>query len=265
MGRSHVGRTQSDGRVLGKPLMSINLALFDLDHTLLPLDSDQAWAHFIAKLGVQGALTHARNIDLYYRQYVAGTLDMTEYLRHTLAPLAQHSREQLDAWHQLFMKEVIVPAILPAAQALVRQHREAGDLCCIVTATNVFVTAPIGKALGFDHLLGIELGTEGATHWPAIPERRLARRPFAKARSCGPRNGSRHSACVGRTSTSAISTAIRLMMCRCWNMSRIRSRRIPMSGYASLLANARGRLSICLDEVLKRKEFGVADERPLVT
>lgn len=161
MSRSHVGRAQREGRVLGKPLMSINLALFDLDHTLLPLDSDQAWAHFIAKLGVQGALTHARNIDLYYRQYVAGTLDMTEYLSHTLAPLAQHSRAQLDAWHLLFMEEVIVPAILPAARALVRQHREAGDLCCIVTATNVFVTAPIGKALGFDHLLGIELGTEG--------------------------------------------------------------------------------------------------------
>jgi HAD superfamily hydrolase (TIGR01490 family) len=141
--------------------MNRNLALFDLDHTLLPLDSDQAWAHFIAGLGVAGSERHAEEIDEYYRQYVAGTLDMSAYLNYTLAPLARHSRDQLDAWHSQFMQQVITPAILPAARELVERHLEAGDLCCIVTATNVFVTAPIGKALGFEHLLGIELGTEG--------------------------------------------------------------------------------------------------------
>jgi phosphoserine phosphatase len=70
--------------------MSRNLALFDLDHTLLPLDSDQAWAHFIAKLGVEGAAQHAEDIDAYYRQYVAGTLDMNDYLNYTLAPPARN-------------------------------------------------------------------------------------------------------------------------------------------------------------------------------
>ncbi|MFP3563997.1 HAD family hydrolase [Paraburkholderia sp. SIMBA_030] len=141
--------------------MSRNLALFDLDHTLLPLDSDQAWAHFIAGLGIEGATRHAEEIDGYYRQYVAGTLDMAAYLNYTLAPLARHSREQLDTWHAQFMQDVITPAILPAARELVQRHVEAGDLCCIVTATNVFITTPIGKALGFEHLLGIELATEG--------------------------------------------------------------------------------------------------------
>jgi HAD superfamily hydrolase (TIGR01490 family) len=141
--------------------MSRNLALFDLDHTLLPLDSDQAWAHFIAGLGIAGAARHAREIDDYYRQYVAGTLDMAAYLNYTLAPLACYSREQLDTWHAQFMQQVIAPAILPAARELVQRHLDAGDLCCIVTATNVFITEPIGKALGFEHLLGIELGTEG--------------------------------------------------------------------------------------------------------
>ncbi|ASL43738.1 hypothetical protein bAD24_I09615 [Burkholderia sp. AD24] len=141
--------------------MSRNLALFDLDHTLLPLDSDQAWAHFIAGLGIEGAARHAEEIDGYYRQYVAGTLDMAAYLNYTLAPLARHSRAQLDAWHAQFMRDVISPAILPAARELVQRHIAAGDLCCIVTATNVFITTPIGKALGFDHLLGIDLGTEG--------------------------------------------------------------------------------------------------------
>ncbi len=59
------------------------------------------------------------------------------------------------------MQEVIAPAILPTARELVQRHRDAGDLCCIVAATNGVGTAPIGKALGFEHLLCIELGTEG--------------------------------------------------------------------------------------------------------
>jgi HAD superfamily hydrolase (TIGR01490 family) len=141
--------------------MSRHLALFDLDHTLLPLDSDQAWAHFIASLGVDGAAQHAKEIDAYYQHYAAGTLDMQAYLNYTLAPLARHSREQLDAWHAQFMQHVITPALLPAAREIVQRHLDAGDLCCIVTATNVFVTAPIARALGIEHLLGIELGTEG--------------------------------------------------------------------------------------------------------
>jgi HAD superfamily hydrolase (TIGR01490 family) len=141
--------------------MNRNLALFDLDHTLLPLDSDQAWAHFFAGLGIEGGERHGEEIDAYYRQYVAGTLDMNAYLDYTLAPLARYSRAQLDTWHAMFMQEIILPAIRPAALNLVRQHLDAGDLCCVVTATNVFVTAPIVKALGIGHLLGIELGTEG--------------------------------------------------------------------------------------------------------
>jgi HAD superfamily hydrolase (TIGR01490 family) len=141
--------------------MSRRLALFDLDHTLLPLDSDQAWARFYASLGVEGSAGHAQEIDGYYPQYMAGTLDMNEYLDLTLAPLARHARHELDAWHAEFMIRVIEPAIRPEALALVRHHLDAGDLCCIVTATNVFVTAPIAKVLGIEHLLGIELGTDG--------------------------------------------------------------------------------------------------------
>jgi HAD superfamily hydrolase (TIGR01490 family) len=140
--------------------MSRTLALFDLDHTLLPLDSDQSWARFYATLGFEGSADHVREIDAYYQQYAAGKLDMDGYLKLTLAPLARHTRADLDAWHATFMKTVIEPAIRPEALALLRRHLDAGDLCCIVTATNAFVTAPIAKALGVEHLLAIDLDTE---------------------------------------------------------------------------------------------------------
>jgi HAD superfamily hydrolase (TIGR01490 family) len=138
-----------------------DLALFDLDHTLLPLDSDQEWNRFLVKLGVPGSEQHAHDVDRFYDAYLAGTLDMDAYLRHVLGPLALYSREQLDDWHAQFMREIIVPALRPEALALVKHHRDAGDLCCIVTATNSFVTGPIALAIGVDHLLAIDLATDG--------------------------------------------------------------------------------------------------------
>ncbi|ONQ62000.1 HAD family hydrolase, partial [Burkholderia cenocepacia] len=142
--------------------MHKNLALFDLDHTLLPLDSDQAWSRFITRVGQEDD-AHTALIDEHYGHYAAGTLDMDAYLAVTLAPLTRYPREQLERWHAQFMDEVIRPAITPQARALVDRHRENGDLCCIVTATNVFVTRPIAAEFGIEHLLGIELDTDDGT------------------------------------------------------------------------------------------------------
>jgi HAD superfamily hydrolase (TIGR01490 family) len=131
----------------------MNLALFDLDHTLLPLDSDYEWGQFLCRMGVLDAEAFgARNAD-YFRQYQAGTLDQVEYLEFALGTLAQFEPEKLAALHARFMEDVIAPALLPAARDLLRKHEAAGDLVAIVTATNHFVTAPIAQALQVEHLI----------------------------------------------------------------------------------------------------------------
>ncbi|GAB7526032.1 histidinol-phosphatase [Paraburkholderia sp. 2C] len=136
-----------------------NLALFDLDHTLIPTDSDHEWGRFMVKLGIVDADNFARENDRFYADYKAGKLDIHAYLVAMLTPLAKHSREQLKAWHDQYMHEVIKPAIVPAAMELVREHRDAGDLCCMVTATNEFITAPIAEVFGVDKLIACEVET----------------------------------------------------------------------------------------------------------
>jgi len=131
----------------------MNLALFDLDHTLLPIDSDHEWGQFLVRTGAVDAIEHARRNDAFYAQYQAGTLDPVEYLEFALGTLARFPRAQLDAMHGQFMAEVIAPAIRPQARALLQKHLDAGDLVAIVTATNHFVTAPIAQALGVAHLI----------------------------------------------------------------------------------------------------------------
>ena len=130
-----------------------NLALFDLDHTLLPIDSDYEWGQFLVRTGAVDPVEFKRSNDAFFAQYQAGTLDPVEYLEFALGTLARFPRARLDAMHRQFMDEVITPAILPRARALLQQHRDAGDLVAIITATNRFVTAPIAAALGVEHLI----------------------------------------------------------------------------------------------------------------
>ncbi len=131
----------------------MELVLFDLDNTLLAGDSDFEWAQFLISKGVlDKEVYEARNQQFYY-QYKAGTLDIFEFLDFQLKPLARHSRAQLDAWHQEFMDTRVRPMMTPKAQALVKQHLDAGAVVAIVTATNSFVTGPIARAFGIPHLV----------------------------------------------------------------------------------------------------------------
>jgi len=134
----------------------MRLALFDLDNTLLAGDSDYEWGQFLVDHGVLERESYAAQNRTYYEQYVAGTLDIHEYLGFALRPLAEHTAQDLERWHAEFMRLRVLPMISDAARALVRGHREAGDVCAIITATNRFVTAPIARAFGVEDLIATE-------------------------------------------------------------------------------------------------------------
>ena len=134
----------------------MRLALFDLDNTLLAGDSDYEWGQFMCDQGVVERAQYEAQNRIYYEQYVDGTLDIHEYLGFALRPLAAHAPEELARWHGEFMRTRIRPMILPAARALGGRHLEDGDLCAIITATNSFVTGPIAREFGIEHLIATE-------------------------------------------------------------------------------------------------------------
>jgi HAD superfamily hydrolase (TIGR01490 family) len=134
-----------------------NLCLFDLDDTLLPIDSDHAWGEFVTKLGWVDAVEFRRCNDAFYAQYQAGRLDIHEYVAFATAPLRARTVEQADAAHLQFMRDVIQPNLRHAALDLVRDHQSRGDLVVLVTATNDFITGPIARAFGIADLLAVRL------------------------------------------------------------------------------------------------------------
>lgn len=132
----------------------MKLVLFDLDNTLLSGDSDFEWAQFlIGKDVLDREVYEARNLE-FLEAYRAGTLDIRAFLDFQLKPLSRHPRAQLDEWHEEFMEKHILPIISQKARDLVGSHED--DARAVVTATNSFVTWPIAREFGLEHLIATE-------------------------------------------------------------------------------------------------------------
>jgi HAD superfamily hydrolase (TIGR01490 family) len=138
----------------------VRLALFDLDGTLLPGDSDHAFGEFLVAEGIaDGAAFKARN-DGFFIDYQAGRLDIAAYIDFITADWRGLPADAAAALQARYIERVIRPMLRPAAQALVQRHRAAGDLLALVTATNDFVTRPIAALFGVPHLIATELARD---------------------------------------------------------------------------------------------------------
>jgi HAD superfamily hydrolase (TIGR01490 family) len=136
------------------------IALFDLDHTLIPIDSDFSWGEFTQRIGWTDPIEFKRRNDEFFEHYKAGTLDVHEYVRFATEAVRLRGAQEAAQAHERFMREVIAPVIHEHARELIESHRRAGDLVAIVTATNEFVVIPIAKELGVDELIAVKLARD---------------------------------------------------------------------------------------------------------
>ncbi len=131
----------------------MSLAIFDLDNTLIADDSDYLWGQFLVDQGIVDKAQYEDANAKFYEDYRQGTLNIVEFLKFSLQPLANHPVEQLYQWREQFIKEIITPILLKPARILVDKHRNQGDTLLVITATNRFVTEPIVKLYGIENLL----------------------------------------------------------------------------------------------------------------
>jgi HAD superfamily hydrolase (TIGR01490 family) len=131
----------------------VSLAIFDLDNTLIADDSDYLWGQFLVDQGIVDKSYYESANAKFYDDYKQGTLDIVEFLRFSLKPLADNNPEQLYRWRAQFIEQAIKPLLLTPAQQLIDKHRNRGDTLLVITATNRFVTEPIVRLYGIDNLL----------------------------------------------------------------------------------------------------------------
>jgi len=155
----------------------LDLAIFDLDNTLLGGDSDYLWGQFLGENGYVDAEEHQKENNRYYDDYLKGNLDINAFLEFQFQPLAENNMDTILAWRERFLNVKIWPAMLPKAIDLIEDHRNMGHKLLIITATNSFITAPIAKLFNVDDLIASE---------PAA-----AHHPMQKAKSPAMNNGHR--------------------------------------------------------------------------
>jgi HAD superfamily hydrolase (TIGR01490 family) len=134
----------------------LNLALFDLDNTILAGDSDYNWSRFLIQEGYLDGAIHAEKNEKFYADYKAGTLDIFAFVEFQFKPLARNPRTVLNQLLKKYVEEVIKPMITEKARALVKRHQDEGDLIIVITATNSFITRPIAELFGIENLIGTD-------------------------------------------------------------------------------------------------------------
>ena len=134
----------------------MNLALFDLDNTILAGDSDYNWSRFLIQEGYLDGAIHAEKNEKFYADYKAGTLDIYAFVEFQFKPLARNPRTVLNQLLKKYVEEVIKPMITEKARVLVKRHQEEGDLIIVITATNSFITKPIAELFGIENLIGTD-------------------------------------------------------------------------------------------------------------
>ena len=135
----------------------MNLAIFDLDNTLLDGDSDYSWGLFLVQKGLVDKKIHADSNKKFYADYNAGKLDINEFTEFQFRFFKNKPRDFLNKLVASYVKEVATSMVTKKARNLIAEHRVNGDLLLIITATNSYITKPIGNLLGIDNLIGTDL------------------------------------------------------------------------------------------------------------
>ena len=135
----------------------MELAIFDLDNTLLGGDSDYLWGRFLGENGYVDQDLHEKRNKAFYEDYQKGCLDIHAFAKFQFQPLATNTMQTLQGWRQRFIDEKIRPIVLPKALELVKFHRNKRHELLIITATNRFISAPIAELFGITHLIATEL------------------------------------------------------------------------------------------------------------
>jgi HAD superfamily hydrolase (TIGR01490 family) len=135
----------------------MSLAIFDLDNTLIGGDSDYLWGEFLCDEGIiSDRQSFEKKNDYFYQQYELGSLDIYAWAEFSFEILSHYSINELEAFHLKFMDQKIEPIFLKKAQDCINSHKENGDTVLVITASNTFVTAPIVKRYGINHLIATE-------------------------------------------------------------------------------------------------------------
>lgn len=131
----------------------MKFAVFDLDHTLLPVDSGENWSRWLVRAaGMDVAQMDAR-IEAYAEAYRQGSFSADEFMGFQAGLLAAARRADLERWREAYINACVRPYLLPEALNLVASRRNAGFEPVLASGTHSFVTGAIAPLFGIRYLV----------------------------------------------------------------------------------------------------------------
>lgn len=137
----------------------MDLALFDLDETLISDDSSGLWMRWLVDKG-HAPIELAEQEQFLMKQYYRGELSMSCYMESTLSPLVGRQTAEVASWVERFIESDILPRIYPQAQKLLDWHRQRGDYIVIISATGEHLVTPIAQHFSANAALAIGVSVE---------------------------------------------------------------------------------------------------------
>jgi HAD superfamily hydrolase (TIGR01490 family) len=137
-------------------------AFFDMDHTLLRVETGMSWVRFLYRRGELPPQMLAKAV-YWSTLYKLAVLDMEAVFTRLARDLRGDSEAEMVAKCDVWYRRDIAPEVAPAARVAVEHHRRAGHLVVLATGSTQYAAGPVARGVGIEHVLSSVLEVEGGT------------------------------------------------------------------------------------------------------
>lgn len=144
------------GAACYNPGVALTAAFFDMDRTLLRVDSARLYTQFRRDRG-EATLMDALRVAMWATQYTLGVIDAPKVARQALRSFQGKAETWLEQSCAEWFPRYVLPEVQQAGRRAVRAHQERGDFVAIVTGATRYVAEPVAAELGIEHVICSEL------------------------------------------------------------------------------------------------------------
>lgn len=144
-----------------------SFAFFDLDHTLLPFDTQALFCNFVLHREPWRVLLHALFVPVALAR-ACGLASTAAAKRAFLSYLRGMSRERLASYAHEFAEVCVPKWAYPDLRAEILRHKHQGRTLVLNTASPDFYAHEIAHALGFDYCIATQF--EIGETFPGMPQ-----------------------------------------------------------------------------------------------
>ena len=129
-----------------------DLAIFDLDNTILNGDSDYSMINYLVDTNILDKKAKLKN-DQFNKDYQERKLDYAQYTNFVLQAYVGKKIDEINEIIFPFVEKIIEPMINIFALKLIHNHYERGDEILLASATNELIVRPIAKRLEIKNVI----------------------------------------------------------------------------------------------------------------